>query len=69
MLSRHSIASRLNNSFAFATTVLLTLLAAVSVTTFVISKETQPAHLEITQLQVVKGRSARDGQSDYAFAK
>lgn len=66
---RHNALARLNGVFAFGTTVLLSLLVSVALTTFVISKEVKPAHLDVTQFQVVKGRSARDGQLDFAFTK
>ncbi|GAA6018371.1 hypothetical protein JCM10207_000823 [Rhodosporidiobolus poonsookiae] len=72
----HSTLQRISNTFALATTVLLTLILAISTTTFLLPADlaSNPASLRINHLNVVMGRSnnyyARDRKErEFAFAK
>ncbi|GAA5888868.1 hypothetical protein JCM5296_005021 [Sporobolomyces johnsonii] len=68
----HSSLQRLSNASALATTVLLTLLALVSTTTFLLPATLDPASLKIGQLNVVMGRSQYDRRArerEFAFLK
>lgn len=57
----HTITQRLNGVTAMATTILFCLLAAVSVTTFLIPAKIEPATLNVSNLNVsvVLGESRR----------
>ncbi|GAA5852414.1 hypothetical protein JCM3766R1_001881 [Sporobolomyces carnicolor] len=76
----HSTYARISNAGALATTVLLTILALVSSTTFLIpntlNRRDAAATFKVTQLNVVKGISQYDRRSnpyakerEYAFVK
>ncbi|BGP03211.1 Signal peptidase complex subunit [Rhodotorula toruloides] len=68
----HSLAQRLSNISALATTVLLTLLAAISATTFLIPANLAPAFLSVPHLNVLLGRSQHDWRAkerEFAFVK
>ncbi|GAA5931095.1 signal peptidase complex subunit SPC3 [Sporobolomyces koalae] len=68
----HSTYTRISNAGALATTVLLTLLALVSCTTFLIPNRLDPTDstLRIHSLNVVRGRARGSPlERDYAFVK
>jgi len=66
----HTITQRLNGVSALATTVLLCLLAAVSVTTFIIPTKIEPASINVSNLNVVMGRAPYDRkEQEFVFAK
>ncbi|GAA6053776.1 hypothetical protein JCM3770_005111 [Rhodotorula araucariae] len=68
----HSTLQRLSNLSALATTVLLSLLAAVAATTFLLPATLEPANLALSNLNVVLGRPQYDRfakDREYAFVK
>ncbi|GAA5987399.1 hypothetical protein JCM5350_002747 [Sporobolomyces pararoseus] len=72
----HSTYSRISNAGALATTVLLTILALVSTTTFLIPNSLNPerSSLKIHSLNVLKGvsqyeRRINAKEREYAFVK
>ncbi|GAA5860934.1 hypothetical protein JCM8547_003893 [Rhodosporidiobolus lusitaniae] len=70
----HSSLQRLSNASALATTVLLTLLAAISCTTFILPAKLDRASLGVSHLNVVLGRSSnyynrQAKEREFAFLK
>ncbi|KAL8283984.1 hypothetical protein RQP46_005097 [Phenoliferia psychrophenolica] len=66
----HNLISRANNASATATTVLLTLLALISLTSFIIPTNIDPASLKVSNLNVKLARSAYDrrGAKEHVFS-
>ncbi|TNY24079.1 signal peptidase 22kDa subunit [Rhodotorula diobovata] len=68
----HSTLQRLSNVSALATTVLLSLLSAIALSSFVIPSRLPPASLALSHLNVVLGRPHHDRfarDREYAFVK